>query len=151
MAFELNGHFDDNGLLVVYFEEVDVENVVLDGMELEVLEDGVALFAVDFEFDGEDVGGIDELAHCLVGYGDVGGDQALAVFDFNELFTGLESGGVGEGYDFAAIDDCGDFTCGTKGLGGFFAEVGTGFGAELKCFHLVWLINNVLLKIKLFH
>ena len=52
-------------------------------------EDCHALFAVDFEFYSEDFGSIDEFAHSFVGYNEVGSDEALAVTDFYNLFTGL--------------------------------------------------------------
>lgn len=61
-AVEADGHFHDDGLLVGDLVEVDVQDVVLDGMELSFLEDGHALVTVDVEVNGVDFGGVDELA-----------------------------------------------------------------------------------------
>ena len=136
VAFELHGYFNNNGLVVVHLKEVDVEDGVLNGVELDVLEDSHALFAVEVELDGEDVGGIDELAHSVVRHNEVGGHETFAVADFNELFAGLEGAGEGKVDDFTAVEHNGDEVLGTEGLGGFFAELGTGLGGEFESLHL---------------
>ena len=135
VAFELNGNFDGNGLLVVYFEKVNVEDGILYGVELDVLEHGHAFFAVNVEFDSEDIGSVDQLANGVVGYGKIGGDEAFAVTDFYDFFAFAESAVVGEVKYLAAIEHYGDQVVFTESLGGFFAEVCTGFGSELECFH----------------
>ncbi len=135
VTFELHGNGDDNGLGIVHFEEVNVEDVVLYGVELHFAENSHFLLAVQVKFDCEDVGGIYKLAHCLVGYGKVGGDDATSVFDFNDFFAGLECAGEGECERFAAVEHYRDLAFATKGLGSFLAEVGAGFGCELESFH----------------
>ncbi len=71
VAFEFHGNFDDYGLVFLHFEKVDVEDGVFNGVELDVFEDSGALFAVDVEFYSENVGGVDQLADCFVGYYEV--------------------------------------------------------------------------------
>ena len=61
-AIELDGHFHHNGLLVGDLIEVNVEHVVLHGVELSLLEDGEALLAINVELNSVDVGRIEELA-----------------------------------------------------------------------------------------
>ena len=135
VAFELNGHFHDDGLVFVHFEQVDVQDGVLHGVELYVFEHGHALVAVDVEFDGENFGSVDEFAHCLEANHEVGGDKSFAVADFDEFFAGFEGFSVGEFYDFAAIENCGDFVFGAESLGGFFAKVGARLCSQLKFLH----------------
>jgi hypothetical protein len=55
VAFELDGHVDGDRLLVIHCEEVDVEAIVLYGMELQLVKDhGVVVLSVEGEVD--DVG-----------------------------------------------------------------------------------------------
>ncbi len=68
VAFELDGHEDGDRLLIVHLEKVHVEDGVLHRVELDVLEDSHTLLAVDGELDGENVGSIDELTHCVLRY-----------------------------------------------------------------------------------
>ena len=135
MAFELHGNGDNHGFLLGNFEEVHVEDGVFHGVVLHLAEHCHFLLAVVFEFHREDVGGIDELAHAVVGNGEVGGDHTAAVLDFNEFLTGLESAGEGEFDDFAAVEHCGDFALFAESLGCLLTEICTGFGAELESFH----------------
>ena len=135
VADELDGNFDDNGLFVVDLEEVDVEDVVLYGVELDVLEDGHLLVAVEFDLDSEDFGAVYEFANGVVGDDDVGGDETLAVFDLNDLLALFELAGVGEFNDFATADYCGDLVVGAESLCGLLAEVDAGSGGQLVSFH----------------
>ena len=135
MADELDGNFDDNGLLVVDLEEVDVEDGVLDGVKLDVLEDGHLVLAVEFDVDSEDFGAVYEFADGVAGYDDVGGDEALAVFDFNDFLALFELAVVGEVNEFATVDDCGNLIVGAESLSGFLAEADAGSGGEFESFH----------------
>ena len=130
VAFELDGHLDGDGLLVVNLEEVDVEDVVLYGVEVDVLEDSVALLAVDVELDSEDVGSIDELANVLGLNYEIGSDEALGAFlvDGHDLLTGLEGAGKGEVDDSAAVENNGDEVGLAEVLGSLLAQVGAGLG-----------------------
>ena len=135
MAFELNRNLDGDRLVVEYFEKVDVKDVVLYRVELDVLEDSVALLAVDSELYSEDVGGVHELAYILSLYNEVSSDDALAVADFNDLLAGLESSCEGELDDAAAVEHNGDEVVLTEFFCSLLAQIGAGFGVELKCFH----------------
>ena len=143
VAFELHGYFNYHRLVFANLEEVDVEYGVLYGVELYFAEHCIALLTVYFEFDSEYVGSIEELAHVVVLYYDIGSDDAFAVADLHELFTGLESCGIGEGNDFAAIEDSGDEALGAEGLGSLLAEVGTGLCRKIVSLHFVGIKNCV--------
>lgn len=135
VTFELYGNSHYNGLILGNLKEVDVEDVVFYRVELNLAENGHLFGTVVVELDSEDVGGIDELAHSLVGYSEVGGDDTAAILDFNEFLTGVESLCVGEGHDFAAVEHSGDFTFGAHCLGGLLAEICTGLGCKLESLH----------------
>ena len=132
VAFEFHGNLDGDRLLVIDLEQVDVEDGVLHGVELDVLEHGIALLAVDVKLDSEDVGCIDEFADSLVGHSQVGSDETLATADFNDLFAGFESALEGEVDVFAAVKHYGDFVFFAELLGSLLAEVSTGLGRQLK-------------------
>ena len=114
-----------------------MEDVVLHGVELHLTENGGLLLAVDVEVDGEDLGGVDELAHSLVGEGQVSGQDATAVLDFDELLALFEGALVGEFDDFTAIEDSGDFAFCAERLGGFLAQFHTGSSLQFVRFHSV--------------
>ena len=109
--------------------------MVLDGVELDVLDHGVACLAVYIELDSEDVGGIDELAHVVGLNHEVGGDEALAVADLYDFLTGLECAGIGEVDYCTAVEHNGDEVGFAQVFGCFLAKVGTGLGVELECLH----------------
>lgn len=138
MAFDLHGHLDGHGLLVVYLKKVDVKDGVLYGVELDVLENGHALAAVNIKFDSEDVGSIDELAYCVLSNSEVGCDEAFAVADLHYFLALFEGAGVGEVKNFAAVENHGDLVFFAKGFGCLLSESRTGFGCKLECFH--WMI-----------
>lgn len=149
VAFELDRHFDGDGFLIVYFEQVDVEYGIFDRVELDVLEHCVAFFAVDIEFDSEDVWSVHELTDGIVGHSQVGSDDTSATANLDDFFTGFESAFERELYLCAAVEHYGDFVLFAELLGSLLAEVCTGLGYELKCVHFVRLKMVVLLKIKL--
>ena len=148
MAFEFDRNLKNYGFVFTYFEEVDMQNGVLYGVELEILEHCHALFSVDVKFDSEDLGGVDEFAYSFFGYNQISGDQTFAIADFNEFLAGFQGAVVGEFDYFAAVEDYGNFLFAAESLGGFLAEVGARLGAELEYFHC-FEIGFVLLKIKL--
>ena len=131
VAFEFDGNFHNDGLFGEYFEKVDVEDVVFNGVELDVFDDSHAFFAVEVEFDGEDVGSIDEFANVVGCYSEVGCDEAFAVADFDDFFTVAELAGEGEFDDFAAVEDNGDEVFVAESFSSFFAESCARFGREL--------------------
>lgn len=135
VAFEEHGNLDNDGLGVVDFEEVDVEDVILHGVELDVLEDSHALFAVDAEVDGKDIGRIDEFADSVGADNEVGSDEALVVADFNEFFAGEKSLVVGQFNNSAAVEDNGDKAFFAEGLCSLLTEVGTRRSRKFKFFH----------------
>ena len=105
------------------------------------------MWRMEVEFDGEDVGGVDEFADGVGCYCDVGSDEAFAVAYFNDFLAVAERACVGEFDDFAAVEDNGDEVFFAESFSSFFAEVGTGFGRELEYFHCLKCF--VLLKIKI--
>lgn len=135
VAFEEHGNLDNDGLGVVDFEEVDVEDVILHGVELNVLKDSHALFAVDAEVDGKDIGRIDKFADSVGAYNEVGSDEAFVVADFNEFFTGEKILVVGQFNNSAAVEDNGNQTFFAESLGSLFTEVGTRRSRKFKFFH----------------
>ena len=136
VAFDLHGHGHNHGLLVGDFEKVDVEDIVLYRVELHLAEHGHLLAAVVGELNCEDVGGIDEFAYGFVGYGEVGGYDAAAVFDFNDFFAGLKCAFVGELERLAAVENHGNFAFVAEGLCGFLAQFYAGLGCKLVSFHV---------------
>ncbi len=137
VAFDLHGYRHNHRLGFVNLEQVDVEDIVLNGVELHLAEHCGFLAAVIFEFDCENVGGIDELANGFVGDGEVGGDDAASVFYFHDFLSGVEGALVGEFEGFAAVENHGDFTFGTEMFRCFFAEIHAGFGRKLESFHFL--------------
>ena len=91
---------------------------------------------LDIEVNLEDIGSIDELTYVIVLHYDVCCDDTALVIDLNEFLTRFESAVERKFNDGAAVDDCGDLAFCAEGLGGFLAEVCTGFGCQLKYFHL---------------
>ena len=143
VAFKLHGHGDNYGLGIVDLKQVDVKDVVLYGVELHFAEHSHLLFAVGFELDSEDVGGVDELAHVVVLDSEVGSDDTTAILDLHDLLAGLESAGEGEVEGLATIEDYGNFTFVTKCFCCFLTEVGTGLGNEAVSFHCCKSVNCV--------
>ena len=69
MAFELDRNADGDGLLFVYCEEVDVEAVILDGMELKFVKNyGVVGLAVEGEVHDVCVGSLEEALEIFLIY-----------------------------------------------------------------------------------
>ena len=97
---EDDGNFHDDRLRSFYLEEVEVEDSVSDGMELEVLEDSLDLTAFDVEVDSEDVWRVDEVTYAVLAYGEV------------EYFV-------------ASVEDCGDLITSAEALSGLLTELVT--------------------------
>lgn len=95
---EDDGNFHDDRLRSFYLEEVEVEDSVSDGMELEVLEDSLDLTAFDVEVDSEDVWRVDEVTYAILAYGEV------------EYFV-------------ASVEDCGDLITSAEALSGLLTEL----------------------------
>ncbi len=142
VTLELDRHLDGDGLLVVYLEKVHVEDGILDGMELDVLEDCHTGLTVYSKLDGEDIGGVDELADSILANHEVCSDKTLAIADLHDFLAGLEGGGIGEVDDGTAIENDGDFVFLAEILGCLLAQIGTGLGAQLKCLHFLILFRG---------
>lgn len=95
---EDDGNFHDDRLVSFYLEEVEVQDSVSDGVELEVLEDSLDLTAFDVEVDSEDVWRVDEVTHAILAYGEV------------EYFV-------------ASVEDCGDLITSAEALSGLLTEL----------------------------
>lgn len=95
---EDDGNFHDDRLRSFYLEEVEVEDSVSDGVELEVLEDSLDLTAFDVEVDSEDVWRVDEVTYAVLAYGEV------------EYFV-------------ASVEDCGDLITSAEALSGLLTEL----------------------------
>lgn len=95
---EDDGNFHDDRLRSFYLEEVEVEDSVSDGVELEVLEDSLDLTAFDVEVDSEDVWRVDEVTYAILAYGEV------------EYFV-------------ASVEDCGDLITSAEALSGLLTEL----------------------------
>ena len=95
---EDDGNFHDDRLVSFYLEEVEVQDSVSDGVELEVLEDSLDLTAFDVEVDSEDVWRVDEVTHAILAYGEV------------EHFV-------------ASVEDCGDLITSAEALSGLLTEL----------------------------
>lgn len=95
---EDDGNFHDDRLVSFYLEEVEVEDSVSDGVELEVLEDSLDLTAFDVEVDSEDVWRVDEVTYAVLAYGEV------------EYFV-------------ASVEDCGDLITSAEALSGLLTEL----------------------------
>ena len=95
---EDDGNFHDDRLRSFYLKEVEVEDSVSDGVELEVLEDSLDLTAFDVEVDSEDVWRVDEVTHAILAYGEV------------EYFV-------------ASVEDCGDLITSAEALSGLLTEL----------------------------
>ena len=95
---EDDGNFHDDRLIGFYLEEVEVEDSVSDGVELEVLEDSLDLTAFDVEVDSEDVWRVDEVTYGILAYGEV------------EYFV-------------ASVEDCGDLITSAEALSGLLTEL----------------------------
>ena len=95
---EDDGNFHDDRLVGFYLEEVEVQDSVSDGVELEVLEDSLDLTAIDIEVDSEDVWRVDEVTYGILAYGEV------------EHFV-------------ASVEDCGDLITSAEALSGLLTEL----------------------------
>ena len=95
---EDDGNFHDDRLGSFYLEEVEVEDSVSDGVELEVLEDSLDLTAFDVDVDSEDVWRVDEVTYAILAYGEV------------EYFV-------------ASVEDCGDLITSAEALSGLLTEL----------------------------
>ncbi len=132
VAFELHGHFHNDGLAVVDLKEVHVEDGVFNGVELEVFENGHTFVAVDIKLYSEDIGSVDQLAHCVVGNNEVGGDKTFAIADFYDFLAGFECAGERKLDNGAAVEYYGDKTLFTKGFCCLFAQICAGLGCKFK-------------------
>ena len=95
---EDDGNFHDDRLVSFYLKEVEVQDSVSDGVELEVLEDSLDLTAIDVEVDSEDVWRVDEVTYAILAYGEV------------EYFV-------------ASVEDCGDLITSAEALSGLLTEL----------------------------
>ena len=98
VAGEDDRYFHDDSLTFLYLEEVEVEDSVSDGVELEVLEDSLDLTAFDVEVNSEDVWRVDEVTYAILAYGEV------------EYFV-------------ASVEDCGDLITSAEALSGLLTEL----------------------------
>ena len=95
---EDDGNFHDDRLVSFYLEEVEVQDSVSDGVELEVLEDSLDLTTIDIEVDSEDVWRVDEVTYGILAYGEV------------EHFV-------------ASVEDCGDLITSAEALSGLLTKL----------------------------
>lgn len=95
---EDDGNFHDDRLVSFYLKEVEVQDSVSDGVELEVLEDSLDLTAFDVEVDSEDVWRVDEVTYAILAYGEV------------EYFV-------------ASVEDCGDLITSAEALSGLLTKL----------------------------
>ncbi len=79
VAGDVEGYADCYWFIVEDLEEVDVEDLLGDGVELDVFEDSLHLCAVDVEVDEVDVGCVDEATEVDLGHGE--GYFLLATID----------------------------------------------------------------------
>ena len=135
MTFEFDGNLEYDGLFGEYLEKVDVEDIIGNGVELDVFYDSHTFFAVYVEFDSENIGSVDEFANGFVGYSEVGGDETFAIAEFNYFLTFLKSAGERKLYGSAAIENYGNTIGCTECFCGFFTESSAGLCDELKYFH----------------
>ncbi len=126
MTFDLHRNLHHDGLVGINLKEVDVEESVLHGLELQLFHHNLDVLAVELEVYLEDVGSVDELAYILTPDCDVGGDDAALVIDLHELLSGFESAVIGKFHDGSAIDHGGNQTFLAEVFYGFFAELNTG-------------------------
>ncbi len=139
MSLDVHGHLNHHGLLVVHLHQVDVENGVGHGMELDVLEHSLLGDAVVGEVDHKHLGGVDEFAHIGLVHHQVGSNNGLAVAtNFHDLLA-LEEFAVVltvlEFNDFATVKHHRNLALAAQRLGCLLAEVRTGLGIELECLH----------------
>lgn len=144
VTFDLHGHLHNDGFVGINLKEIDVENGVLNGLELQLLHHGLHGSAGEVDVNLEDVGGVDELANILRVDGDVSGDDATFVVDLNEFLTRCELTVEGKLNNLATVDNCGDLALFAQSLYSFLAELRTGLGCQFECLHFFKL---VLLKI----
>ena len=109
------------------FVEVNVEHVVLHGVELELLEHGLVVYAIDRHVDEVDVGRVDELVDFLLVYGEVG-SYGIALFVL-----------------LLSVENTGNHTVLAKFLRGLLADVSADSTADCNLLHLSFKRNNVLL------
>ena len=95
---EDDGNFHNDRLVSFYLEEVEVQDSVSDGVELEILEDSLDLTAFDVEVDSENVWRVDEVTYAILAYGEV------------EYFV-------------ASVEDCGDLITSAEALSGLLTEL----------------------------
>ena len=105
------GDSDRDGFALLYAIEVDVEDLLANGVELHFTQNGFFDFAVDVEFNDVGVGGV---------------DKGLCSLHIDR-----------ECYILATtIEDAGNLTFTTNGLACLFTESLTLNGLNLNCFHL---------------
>ena len=105
MAADHHGNLDRDRLVLRDGEEIDMEAVVLDGMELELMDDGgVGLAVIKLDVDNEGVGGVGDTLEVLVcdSEKDILNTLAIEVArDKTLLADGLDDGFVADLTDFA--------------------------------------------------
>ncbi len=140
VTLDLDGNFHHYGLVGIYLEEIDVEQSVLDGLELQVLDHGLNLLAVQVDVNLEDVGSVDELAHILGVHYDVSCDQTALCVDLNQLLALFQSAGVGQLYQSATVDHCGNLALGTESLHRLLAQLCTRLSVQCILFHFLVVV-----------
>ena len=106
----------------MHFEEVHVQHVVLHGVELRFLDDGLVVNTVDFDVYEVDVGRINKLVDFFFAYYEVDG-YGLAVSVF--LFS---------------VEHAGHVALLAHLLGGLLAEYGTRGTADCNLLHCLWVL-----------
>ena len=109
-----------------------MKDIVLYGVELKIFEDCHTFFAVDIELYSEDIGSVDQLTYCFVGYNEVGCDKAFAIADFYDFLTGFEGTVVGKFNDSATVEYYRDKTLLAEGFGCLLPNSVRGWAASLK-------------------
>ena len=147
MTLDLYGYLHNDGLVRIYLQEIDVEQSILDGLELQVLDNGLDLLAVQVDVNLEDVGSIDQLAYVIGVNHDVSGDDATLGIQLDQFLTLLQSAVERKLNQSATVDDCGNLTLLTQGLHRLLTQLCTRLGVQCILLHFLFV---VLLKTRTF-
>ena len=139
MTLNLNRNLNNNRFLLVYLKEVEVQDAVVNGVPLDVFQNGLLLYTIEVKVNNINLGSVNQLANVASLNSEVGSENSLTIAaDFYNLLTLGESAvilAIFQFYHLATIEHARNHLVSAKRLCSLLAKVGSWLCIQFKSLH----------------